>query len=109
MTACTFLFRHFARLIKIKILGKEFQVPENNHLLRCFQYLAPEQVSYGRFCWNEDCQYCRVGFDKGEGTPTRAALSCKLMAQDGLRVTELSTEIRYCLRTLNLPRKEESR
>ena len=102
MTAPTTLFRAYARLVKITILDREFEVPENNALLRCFQYLAPEQVSYGRFCWNEDCQYCRVSYDMGEGTPTRAAISCKLMVQDGMRVKEVATEIRYCLRTLNL-------
>jgi hypothetical protein len=102
MTAPSFLFRPFSRLVKILILGKEFQVPENNHLLRCFQYLAPEQVSYGRFCWNEDCQYCRVSFDQGEGTKPRAALACKLEPRDGMRITEVSTEIKYCLRTLKL-------
>ncbi len=51
MTAPTTLFRPFTRLVKITILGKNFEVPENNPLLRCFQYLAPEAVSYGRFCW----------------------------------------------------------
>ena len=102
MTAPSFLFRPFNRLVKIQILGKEFQVPENNHLLRCFQYLAPEQVSYGRFCWNEDCQYCRVSFDQGEGTKSRAGLACKLEPQDGIRINEVSTEIKYCLRTLKL-------
>ena len=42
MTAPTTLFRPFTRLVKITILGREFEVPENNPLLRCFQYLAPE-------------------------------------------------------------------
>jgi hypothetical protein len=102
MTAPTTLFRPFARLIRITILGREFEVPENNTLLRCFQYLAPEPISYGRFCWNEDCRYCRVTFDLGEGSASRAALSCKLMAQEGMRVTEAASEIRYCLRTLKL-------
>jgi len=109
MTAPTTLFRPFSRLVKITILGREFEVPENNHLLRCFQYLATEHVSYGRFCWNEDCQYCRIGFDSGEGTQTRAALSCKLMVQDGMRVTEVSSEIKYCLRSLKLiPKTSEA-
>ena len=102
MTAPTTLFRLFTRLIRIAILGRQFEVPENNTLLRCFQYLAPEPVSYGRFCWNEECQYCRVTFDLGEGNTNRAALSCKLMAQEGMRVTEAASEIRYCLRTLKL-------
>ncbi len=107
MTAPTTLFRPFARLVKIMVLGREFEVPENNPLLRCFQYLAPETVSYGRFCWNEDCQYCRVTFDLGKGSPSRAALSCKLMVQEGMRVTEATTEIRYCLRTLGQGEEEK--
>ena len=72
MTAPTTLFRPYDKLVRISLLGREVEVPENNPLLRCLQYLAPEGVSYGRFCWNEDCQYCRVTYDLGEGTPTRA-------------------------------------
>ncbi len=81
-------------------MDREFEVPENNPLLRCFQYLAPEEVSYGRFCWNEDCQYCRVTFDLGEGSASRTALSCKVMVQAGMRVKEATSEIKYCLRKL---------
>ena len=102
MTAPTTLFRPYSRLVKITILGQEFEVPENNPMLRCFQYLAPEAVSLGRFCWNEDCQYCRVTFDLGEGTSSRTALACKLMVQEGMRVQEVTTEIRYCLRGLKV-------
>jgi hypothetical protein len=102
MTAPTTLFRPFSRLVKLSILGREFEVPENNSLLRCMQYLAPEEISYGRFCWNEDCQYCRVSFDLGTDDSTRAALSCKLTVQEGMRIKELTTEIRYCLRSLKL-------
>ena len=102
MTALSTLFRPFSRLVKITILGRGFEVPENNPILRCLQYLAPEKVSYGRFCWNEDCQYCRVRFDGGEGTANRTGLACKLMVEEGMRLTDLTTEIRYCLRDLNL-------
>jgi hypothetical protein len=106
MTAPTTLFRPFTRLVKITILDREFEVPENNPLLRCFQYLAPEEISYGRFCWNEDCQYCRVTFDTGDGSTARAALACKLMVQDGMRISTVDSEIRYCLTTLGLKKEE---
>ncbi len=96
------VFRPYQKLVKIQLLGREVEVPENNMLLRCFQYLAPETIPYGRFCWNGDCQYCRVVFDLGEGTARRAAISCKLMVEEGMRVLEVAPEIRYCLRTLNL-------
>ena len=98
MTSNSPLLRPFSSLIKISVLGREVQVPENNSLLRCLQYLAPEPISYGRFCWNEDCQYCRVVYDMGEGTQDRAALSCKLVVAEGMRVKEVSQEIRFCLR-----------
>ena len=107
MTAPTTLFRPFTRLVKIKILGREFEVPENNPLLRCFQYLATEAISYGRFCWNEECQCCRISFDLGDGTASRSAISCKLMVQDGMRINDLTSEIRYGLKTLDLPKADE--
>ena len=62
------LYKPFENLVKIAVFGKEFEVPEGNILLRAFQFLAPETVPYGRFCWNEDCQYCRVECDEGDGT-----------------------------------------
>jgi len=92
------LLRRFTRLVTIELLGRKAEVPDNNPLLRCLQYLAPETISYGRFCWNEDCQYCRVVYDMGPGTPDRAALSCKLLVAAGMRTKEVSQEIRYCLR-----------
>jgi hypothetical protein len=102
MAAPSTLFRPFSRLVKIAILGRAFEVPENNVVLRCFQYLQPEAVAYGRFCWNEDCQYCRISFDLGAGTTKRTGLSCKLAVDDGMRIHELSREIRHCLRALKL-------
>lgn len=73
-------------------------------LLRALQYLSPENVAMGRFCWNEDCQYCRVTYDLGEGTKQRAALSCKLMVEPGMRILDMALEIRYCLRDLDIPK-----
>jgi hypothetical protein len=98
------LFRPYERLIQISIKGKHFMVPEGNMLLRDMQFLSPENVSMGRFCWNEDCQYCRVTYDMGPGTEPHAALSCKLMVLPGMRVVEMDKEIRYCLRDLGIPK-----
>ena len=99
------LFRPFQRLIKITFLDKEIEVPDSNMLLRSLQYLAPEDIAYGRFCWNEECQYCRVTFDRGEGSQSRVALSCKLMVEPGMRITEAAQEIRYCLRNVGVGKK----
>jgi hypothetical protein len=103
------LYKPFEKLVKISILGKEFEVPEGNMLLRAFQYLSPDDVAMGRFCWNEECQYCRVKYDLGEGTQVRTALSCKTIVQDGMRVVETASEIHYCLRKLGLERRSEQR
>jgi NADH dehydrogenase/NADH:ubiquinone oxidoreductase subunit G len=96
------LYRPFDELITIKILDKEFQVPAGNMLLRAMQYLAPENIAMGRFCWNEECQYCRVSFKASADAVPRQALSCKLMVEPGMEVVEAATEIRYCLRDLHL-------
>src|SRR5438132_12711161 len=106
MAAPTTLFRPFTRLVKITILGKEFEVPENNPLLRCFQYLAPEAISYGRFCCNEQCQYCRISFDLGDRTASRSAISCKLMVQAGIWINDLPSRIRYGLTSPALPKAD---
>jgi len=91
------IFRPFEKLVKITVKGREYEVPDSNILLRAFQYLAPDTVPYGRFCWNEECQYCRVSYDSGQGTAARVGLSCKIMVQPGLRVLALAPELRYCL------------
>jgi len=94
------IFRPFEKLVKLTVKGREYEVPDSNTLLRAFQYLAPDTVPYGRFCWNEECQYCRVSYDTGEGTAARVGLSCKIMVQPGMRVLELTAELRYCLSRL---------
>ncbi len=95
------LFRPYQQLVKIEIKGRIVELPENNMVLRALQYIAPEAIAYGRFCWNEDCQYCRVVYDLGEGSSKHTALACKLMIKDGMRIHEISTELRYCLREVN--------
>ena len=96
------MFRPYDKLVKITLEEQEFEVPDGNMLLRALQYLSPEDISYGKFCWNEECQYCRVTYDLGADTPVRTAISCKLMVQDGMRITEVAQEIKYCLRKLGL-------
>src|SRR5258708_39690254 len=92
------VYRPFDELISIKILGKEFQVPAGNMLLRAMQYLAPENVAMGRFCWNEECQYCRVTLKPMPDSEPRQALPGKLMVQPGMEVVDVSEEVEDCLR-----------
>ena len=43
------IFEPFERLVEIEILGERREVPENNTLLRCFQYLSMDTISFGDF------------------------------------------------------------
>jgi hypothetical protein len=45
----------YDKLISLEIVGNEVSVPEKNRLLRCFQYLSINTISYGDFCWNGEC------------------------------------------------------
>jgi len=93
------LFRDYERLVNITVLGKTFQVPEKNTCLRAFQYMSPETISYGRFCWNQECQLCQISYTMGTqpDAPPRAVLACKVPAAEGMQITELSEELRYNL------------
>lgn len=91
------LFRPFERLVEITIKGRTFQVPEKNSVLRCFQYLSPETIPYGRFCWNQECQYCRVTCQLPDDDQATPMLSCKFLVVDGMNISELSEELGFCL------------
>jgi hypothetical protein len=80
------------------VLGKTVEVPDRNSLLRCFQFLSPETIPYGRFCWNQDCQYCRIKAKLPDDDAAREMLSCKFIVMPGMEITELSPELRICLR-----------
>ena len=91
-------FRPYEKLVEIAIFGKKFQVPERNSLLRCFQFISPETIPYGRFCWNQDCQYCRVTCQLPDDDEPREMLSCKFIVMPGMEITEMSQELKWCLR-----------
>ena len=91
-------FRPYERLVKIKLLKKTVEVPEKNSLLRCFQFLSPETIPYGRFCWNQDCQYCRVTCQLPDEDEPHEMLSCKFIVMPGMEIMEISQELKWCLR-----------
>ncbi|GAC1627713.1 MAG: hypothetical protein PVS2B2_16210 [Candidatus Acidiferrum sp.] len=98
-------FRPYEKLVDLTIMGKKFQVPERNSLLRCFQFISPETIPYGRFCWNQDCQYCRVTCQLPDDDEPREMLSCKFIVMPGMEISELSQELKWCLRA-KLPADE---
>ena len=87
----TDLFEPFERLVEIEISGEKRMVPENNNLLRCFQYLSLDTISYGDFCWNGECANCQVWLDNSEqGKP---ALACRTIVREGMKIVKISNEI----------------
>ncbi len=86
------LFKPHEKLISIEILGRGVFVPENNSLLRCFQFLSLRTISYGDFCWNGECTNCEIWYhDAGEtGQDDRPALACRLTVRENMVITKLS-------------------
>ncbi len=89
----------FEKLIPLRIGEQEFQVPENNSLLRCFQYLRLYPISMGGFCWNADCHTCEVVIRTGS-EPQQKVLSCQTTVVSGMTVVEMTEKLKFCLRDL---------
>jgi NADH dehydrogenase/NADH:ubiquinone oxidoreductase subunit G len=85
------IFEPFDRLIEIEISGKTVSVPENNNLLRCFQYLALEAISMGEFCWNGDCANCQIWLETENGE--KPALACRTKVEEGMKIVRVTDEI----------------
>lgn len=87
------LFESFDELVEIEICSARARVPENNKLLRCFQYIKMDSVSVGDYCWNGDCVNCQIWYESEDGT-IKSALACKLYVRPGLVITELSPNLK---------------
>jgi hypothetical protein len=88
------LFEAYDKLVRIVILGRVFEVPENNMLLRQMQFVAPD-IGSGRYCWNAECRYCEIEYRRDRGSPDTPALACRLKGVTGMLVTKAAPEIRY--------------
>jgi hypothetical protein len=88
------LYEPFDKLVRIVILGRLFDVPENNLLLRQMQYVAPD-IGMGKYCWNAECRYCEIEYCREPEGPKTAALACRIKGLPGMRITKAALEIRY--------------
>jgi len=91
------VFRPYERLVEITVLGRKFMVPEKNSVLRAFQFISPETIPYGRFCWNQECQYCKVTCQLPDEDSPSPMLSCKFLVVHGMNISELAPELQWCL------------
>ncbi|MBC7899575.1 MAG: (2Fe-2S)-binding protein [Saprospiraceae bacterium] len=85
------IFESYKRLIEIEICGKAHQVPENNSILRGFQFLDMEAISYGDFCWNGECLNCQVWIKNGD--KEKAVMACRTDVHEGMQILRMSSEI----------------
>jgi len=87
-------YRPYQKLIELVILGKRFEVPENNLLLRQMQFVAPD-IGFGKYCWNAECRYCEITYRLRPDGLAVNGLACVVPGQPGMCVTRAATEIRY--------------
>lgn len=83
------LFEDFERLVEIRICDNLASVPENNKLLRCFQFIKSDVVSLGDYCWNGDCTNCQVWYKAGDGE-IKSGLACRMYVKAGMVITGMS-------------------
>ncbi|MGB8507749.1 MAG: hypothetical protein WCD76_05045 [Pyrinomonadaceae bacterium] len=89
------LFNSYEKLIAIEVLGQRVEVPENNRLLRCFQFLSLHTISYGDFCWNGDCTNCQFWYHEGgeNASDDKTALSCRFDVREEMVITRLNPHV----------------
>lgn len=88
------LYDPWDKLVRVVVLGRVFEVPENNILLRQLQYVA-EDIGMGRYCWNAECRYCEIQFERPGDTTAYPGLACRLRGTEGMKLTKVASEIRY--------------
>jgi hypothetical protein len=87
------LFERFEALVEIEVCRRRAMVPENNKLLRCFQFIKMDAVSVGDYCWNGDCTNCQIWYQSEEGE-IKSALACRLYVRPGMVITGLSANLK---------------
>ena len=88
------LYDPYEKLIPLTILGRVFQVPENNLILRQMAFVA-QDIAWGRYCWNGECRYCEISYRKDASSPEYSALACRTKGLAGMQITKVAAEIKY--------------
>ena len=85
------IFEPYEKLIDLTVCGEPRQVPENNSILRCLQFLHMEPVSDSELCWNGDCLECQVWIKNGD--KEKAVIACRTNAEPGMEIVRISENI----------------
>jgi hypothetical protein len=89
------IFDPYDRLVTISICGRTYEVPENNTILRCLQYVDMDAVSDGEFCWNGECLNCQVWVRTEE--KEKAVMACRAEAEDRMEITRVAKAVEAVL------------
>jgi NADH dehydrogenase/NADH:ubiquinone oxidoreductase subunit G len=73
--------------VKIRVFGREYEVPCDTSVLRAFQHLGKIRA-FTEFCWNGDCKNCRIDYLTPRGAP-RTGLACSVPVQEKMQVTRI--------------------
>lgn len=78
----------YEKLISVTILGKVYQVPENNTLLRILQHMRLE-LAYTKYCWNGDCRNCAFRYVSRRTGKEVEALGCQIRLFNAMTIVAL--------------------
>jgi hypothetical protein len=84
----------YTQLCEITLLGRRVRVPRGDLLLRCFQFIFGDRISYGRFCWNNECGNCEIRCRKQGTREEQIVRACMYESREGLDITEVPVEFR---------------
>jgi len=90
------VYEAYSKLVRLVVLGRVFEVPENNLLLRQLQYVAPD-IASGKYCWNAECRYCEIQYRLSPTGPENSGLACRVKGVAGMQITKVALEIKYNL------------
>lgn len=76
------------RMIKVYIMGKEYDIPEGLTIMKAMEY-AGYRFIRGAGCRAGFCGACGTIFRKRDEYKFRTALACQTPAEDGMYLTEL--------------------
>lgn len=92
----TEILEPYEDLLEITVLGRECRVPEKNTILRCLQFLDPENISDAELCWNGECLDCMVELAASNGA-TKRVIACRTLAENGMEIIGLGPVIEICI------------
>lgn len=87
----------WTKKIEIEVEGDRHLVPENQDLIRIFQYLGllgRLQFWSGHYCWNATCNNCICTFREPGKTELVTRRACQTRCVEGLSVVKLPKDVR---------------